>query len=234
MAKYVDSNHYHLWSDALHARALAHQTKNRWDRGTYIRWCINTAWTVLEMSCQDALDDNNISYSFQKNLNEALKAKSFPKLKWGEGLWQNITQIQELRKDSVHRFANEVNLFPEASIGDMVIDVIRKAIVDIYQHTGNKVPKWVADDDDPGWDKGVSFVHTIGTVKGADMNDPCSILIKYIYQDREYVSDVLPPEYDWQSRFETLIEGIRVPITKAIVCQGDKILKEQIFSIRGN
>ena len=234
MAKLVENNHYHLWTDALHARALAHQARNRWDRGTYVRWCINTAWTVLEMSCQDALDDGKISYSFRRNLNQAIEAKSLPKLKWGEGIWQKVTEIQELRKNTVHRFADESDLFPEANTADKTVDVIRQAVKDIYQHVGDTAPKWVLDDEDPGWDKGKSYVNATLTVKGVDPNAPETILIKYVYKDQVHTSDILPKDADWQARFDSFVKGIHAPITKAMVCQGDKILKEQDFSIRGN
>lgn len=68
LTKVVESPHYHLWTDALHARSLARQAHNKWDRGTYVRWCVNTSWTALEVACQDSTEDPNISYSFRKNL----------------------------------------------------------------------------------------------------------------------------------------------------------------------
>ncbi len=234
MIKLVDNNHYHLWSDVLHARALAHQARNKWDRGTYVRWCITTAWTVLEMACQDALEDNQISYSFKQNLDNALKIKSFPELNWGSGIWQKVTEIQKIRKDSVHRFADESNLFPEANVADNAIDVIRKAVTDIYRHTDNDAPKWISDDKDPGWDRGGSFANETVIRKGANPDDPQTIRIKYVYKGREYESDILPPNADWQKYYEEILEGIRVPISKIIVYQGSNVLKEQSFSIRGN
>ena len=69
--KVVENPHYHLWTDALHACALAHEAHNKWDRGTYVRWAVTTSWTVLEIACQDALEERNISYSFRRNLNAA-------------------------------------------------------------------------------------------------------------------------------------------------------------------
>lgn len=234
MIKLVDNNHYHLWTDALHAKALAHQARNKWDRGTYVRWCINTAWTVLEMACQDALEDKDISYRFRQNLDNAIETKSLPKLDWGTGIWQEVRQIQELRKDSVHRFADESNLFPEAEIADKAVDVVRRAVADIYCHTGNIIPKWISDDKDPGWDKGGRFVDASVIKKGANPNDPEIIRIKYVYKDREHESDILPPDADWQSYYEDFLEKIRAPISKVIVYQGNNVLKEQDLSIRGN
>lgn len=100
--KLIRDNHYHLWTDALHARELARQTNNKWDRGTYVRWAITTAWTVLEMACQDALDDKKISYSFRENIDKAITSKALPKLDWGKGIWQKVSAIQTLRINCVH------------------------------------------------------------------------------------------------------------------------------------
>ncbi len=61
MLKLVENNHYHLWTDALYARALSREANNRWDRGTYVRWALLTAWIALEIACQDALEEPNIS-----------------------------------------------------------------------------------------------------------------------------------------------------------------------------
>jgi hypothetical protein len=234
MIKLVENNHYHLWSDALHARSLAHQARNKWDRGTYVRWCITTAWTVLEMACQDALEDNQISYRFKQTLDKAIENKSLPKLNWGSGIWQKVTKMQKLRNDYIHRFANESKLFPEANVADNAIDVIRKAVTDIYLHTGNDSPKWILDDKDPGWDKGSSFARATVIRKGANPDDPQTIRIKYIYKGREHESEILPPDADWQKYYEEFLEGIRAPISKIIVYRGSKILKEASLPIRGN
>jgi len=71
ITKLVESNHYHIWTDAIHARELAKQTNNKWDRGTYVRWTLLTSWIALEMACQDALSDKNISYKFKENLEKS-------------------------------------------------------------------------------------------------------------------------------------------------------------------
>jgi len=64
--KFIDCNHYLLWTDALHLRKLASQTKSKWDKATYIRTTILLAWTVLEIACQDSLNKLDISYSFKR------------------------------------------------------------------------------------------------------------------------------------------------------------------------
>jgi hypothetical protein len=78
--KIVTSPHYHLWTDALHGRALARDAHNKWDRGTYVQWTVTTSWTVLEIACQDALGEPNISYSFRRNLDASIKAQGIPAL----------------------------------------------------------------------------------------------------------------------------------------------------------
>ena len=132
MLKLIKNNHYHIWTDALHARALSHETNNRWDRGSYVRWTIMTSWIALEIACQDALEDPKISYSFRKNLNKAIEGKSLSKLDWSKGLWRQVLTLQELRKNCVHRFSQESDLFPDVSVADEAINTARKAITEIY------------------------------------------------------------------------------------------------------
>lgn len=80
MLKLIENNHYHIWTDALHARALSHEASNRWDRGTYVRWTVMTAWVALEIACQDALEEPRISYSFKDNPSKAIKRNLFQNL----------------------------------------------------------------------------------------------------------------------------------------------------------
>lgn len=236
MQKLVDNNHYHLWTDALHARALAHQANNKWDRGTYIRWTLTTAWTVLEIACQDALEESNISYRFKENLDDAIASKSLSKINWSHGIWQKVRQTQEIRKDYVHRFALEKDLFPEAELADNVIQTIREAIKDIYARAGKVSPKWLDDDDDDrGWDRGRDFGANLTVIRaGADENDPDAIKIAYVYKDREYVSEILAPNADWRPYYEGLIRNIRGPISLVKVYRGSEVIEERNLQIRGS
>lgn len=89
--KIVNDAHYHVWTDALHGRALSHQANNKWDRGTYIRWTITSAWTALETACEEALSVSGIGRRFKDNLNTAVSERGLPPLEWGEGIWQRVT-----------------------------------------------------------------------------------------------------------------------------------------------
>jgi hypothetical protein len=75
MIKLIDSTQYHVWSDPLHARELARQTKNDWDRGAYVRWTIQTAWSAFENFCTEALGASGLGIRFKERFDQALAAK---------------------------------------------------------------------------------------------------------------------------------------------------------------
>jgi len=232
MLKLIEDNHYHIWTDALHARALAHETSNRWDRGTYVRWTIITAWISLEIACQDALKESNISYSFKDNLNSAIASRSFPGLDWGQGVWQRVLELQALRKNCVHRFFTESDLFPEASVADFAIDVTRQAITEIYRHVGEAAPLWVNDNFDRGWaSKGgfQLFGNIYSTPPGVDENAPDTIKIIYVYKDMECIREVLAAGTDPASHVDRLIETIGLPISGIKVYRGETVIQEMQF-----
>lgn len=238
MLKLIEDNHYHVWTDALHARALSHETNNRWDRGTYVRWTLMTSWITLEIACQDALEEPQISYSFKNNLNNAIEEKSFLKLDWGKGIWQKVMSLQELRKNCVHRFSQESDLFPDASVADEAILTVRKAIMEIYNHVEKRAPLWVNDDEDQGWCvKGMFiFGNVYLTPPGVDENAQDTIKITYIYKDNECICDVLPPDTYPEPYVEKLIATIGLPISGIKVYRGHEVINAIQFpmdKIRG-
>ncbi len=195
--KLVDSPHYHIWTDALHARALARQAQNQWDRGTYVRWTIITAWIAFEKACADAVNNPRVGYSFQQEMDDALTKLSLPPIDWGRDIWQRVRQIQEFRKDCVHRTPSQEQLFPEATVADHAISTLRNAIVDIYTRTGKHPPAWIQDDDDRGWDHNRgSLGHLTVSEPGVDPQHPTTIRIAYVYKGREYSYMLLRPETD--------------------------------------
>lgn len=232
--KLVESQHYHIWTDALHARSLAKQANNRWDRGTYIRWTLITSWIVLEIACQDALRESEISYSFKRNLNKAIKEKGFNRLKWGSGIWQRVQELQDKRKGYVHRFISENDYFPDTSVADESIEIVRKAVVDIYQHVNRPVPAWIQDDYDRGWDSGKKFDANLTLIHaGADKSDPNVIKIYYVYQGNEKLSDVLPSGTKYMPYVNDLINSLRVPASEIKVYEGDNLVYKKELNMRG-
>jgi len=232
--KIVETPHYHLWTDALHARALAHQARNKWDRGTYVRWAVTTAWTVLEIACQEALQEPRISYSFRRKLDAALRDRSLPPLDWGSGLWQKVTEIQEARKGYVHRFVQESDLFPFADVADKAIAAIRDAVVSIYQHVGRVPPRWIQDDEDRGWDKGRGWSACSTVIRaGASLDDPRVVKICFVCENEEHLHEVLPSGTDPGPYLDDLIEHVRVPISAVRAYEGDKLVVERVIPMRG-
>jgi len=233
MLKLIENNHYHIWTDALHARALSHETNNRWDRGTYVRWTIMTGWIALEIACQEALEEPKISYRFKDNLDKAIKRKSLLKLDWGKGIWQQVANLQEVRKNCVHRFSKESDLFPDASIADQAINTARNAITAIYNHVGKDVPHWVNDDEDQGWAiKGMTVFGNLYSIPpGVDENAPDTIKITYIYKAKECIRDVLPANTDPSPYIDRLVKSIGLPISGIKVYRGNKVIQEIQFTM---
>jgi hypothetical protein len=213
--KIVDSVHYHIWTDALHARELARQTKNDWDRGTYVRWVITSAWTALEMVCGDALGSEGIGRRFKSNLDAAIAKNKLSSLNWESGIWQRVLGIHHARKDFVHVNASQSSLFPPVEMADNAINDIRAAIEDLFGKMGKPAPLWVHDDEDRGWDKGK---HTVGhgmiVRAGVDLGSPNAVRIGYVYNGEEHICDILPDGTDPREVINQLIQNIRVPVSR--------------------
>ena len=229
--KIIEDNHYHLWTDALHARQLARQTNNKWDRGTYIRWTIITAWTVFEIACQDALEDKDIPRNFRNNLDAAIKNKSLPKLNWGCGIWQRVEKIHQLRIICVHRFISENDLFPKTVLAEQTIEIIRNAVREIYQHVGKTIPAWVRDDYDEGWAVKSGFTIEASMHDSTFENVPGAVKITYEYKDQERISEILPPGSDPEPSVQKLEENFYMPISAIRVYVDNNLIKEVPFEV---
>ena len=232
--KIVESHHHHLWTDALHARSLAHQAKNKWDRGTYVRWAVTTSWTVLVIACQDALNDRHIFYRFRVNVDGALLLGAFPPLDWSSGIWQRVRRLQRQRRSYIQRFLAEDDLFQEVVVADNAIVVVREAVVAIYQHVARPGPIWIQDDDDRGWDSEEERDATLaGGHAAADWEDPGSIHVRFRHGEEESTAHVLPNGVDFMPYVEDLLKRSGVQISKIEVYQGDELIYEQDVPRRG-
>ncbi len=149
--KLITSEQSHLWNDALHARALARQTLDDWYRGTYVRWTVTTAWTVLEICCRDALGNNRIGNRFKDDVNAAIAQNGFSPIAWGGGVWQTVLELQPLRTKYTHMLVQQDELWPDTEVADRAIVVVRNAVKDIYRIANKQIPEWVDMDEDDGW-----------------------------------------------------------------------------------
>lgn len=134
----------------------------------------------------------------------------------------------------MHRFVTETDLFPEANVADDAINAIRSAIIEIYSHVGCPVPPWTADNDDRGWDKGSRSMAALSAVHaGADTDSEETIRVCYVAKEREFTSDVLPPDFDWRPYAEGLLKRVNVPISKIRVYRGSDLIHDQDIEMRG-
>jgi hypothetical protein len=233
--KLVDTLHYHLWTDALHLRTLAHQARNRWDRGTYVRSTLIAAWTTLETACNDALGVKDIGYSFCRNLNAAIDQKNFPKLDWSQGVWQKASELLTLRKEFVHQGISNRHRFAQSDQADKAINGCRDAIKAIYTHVGKAAPAWVDDDYDPGFEEKPGGSFNLSVIRGgADPNHPDTVRIVYVYKDQERLDGNYPPGTDHKPLLDDLIRRMRVPISNVRAYRGNDLLEERELLMRGN
>lgn len=236
LPKYVNDNHYHLWTDALHGRTLAHQAANKWDRATYVRWTIVTAWTVLEVACQEAFSDKDISYRFKENLVRAVKRAGLSALEWGRGVWQRVSELQDQRNSLMHRFATEHDLFPDAEVADEAIEIVREAVKAIYEHARKPVPGWIDDREDRGW----ASLGLMGSVSltvieaGVDPEADDTIRVLYVREGEENTTQVMAPEKDWKVEVEKIRTNIRVPISGLRAYRGKELIYEEKVRMRGS
>jgi hypothetical protein len=232
----VDSTQCHLWTDALHARQLAREALNKWDRGTYVRMAVTTVWIALETSCQEALDTIDIGYRFKKNLDRAIKSASLPPIDWSQGSWQKVRALQVLRKAFVHRFLSLQEMFPEAAVAEDAIETVRIAIIDIFTRTGKPVPTWIGLNDSRGWQSRSMFGGATITMghHGAKMDDPNTVKIYLVIDGEEKLTTVLPSGHDPTESVEHLLTHVNVPISAIRVYDSGQLVKNLIVNMRGN
>lgn len=236
MFKLVESTQYHLWTDALHGRSLARQANNDWDRGTYVRWTILSAWSAFEMVCGDVLQASGLGMRFKDNFDKAVADMGLPRVDWGQGIWQRTLKIYEVRKEftHVHPTIADARLLAPASEAEQAIAVLRDAIAEVCRVAGLAPPPWVNDDDDRGWDAGSkSMAHVMLIRPGADPDGPDSVRIAYVIDGREYVCDIFPPGTPHGPQFDDLIKRLNVPVQSLRAYRGKDLLEERPLRARG-
>ena len=236
MPTIVDSTECHLWTDALHSRQLAREAMNKWDRGTYVRMCVTTSWTAIEVACQEALACANIGYRFKENLDRAVASASLPPIDWSTGIWQKVRLLQELRKSHIHRFASLSDMFPLASIADDAIETARMAIERIFAHVGQPPPTWTGLDEARGWQVRSSFGTAVLTTghAGVQIADPLTVRIVMVIDGEEKLTTVLPAGYDPSSEVAQLFQSASVPINGIRVYEDGELKQDLVVNMRGN
>jgi hypothetical protein len=217
-------------------RELARAARNKWDRGTYVRNCVATAWIALETSCQDALSSNAIGYSFKANLDKAVADSSLPQIDWSFGLWQQVRGLQETRKSYVHRFLALSDMFPPVLVAENAITIVRSAVIDIYARAHKSEPGWVHIDASRGWDAAslvgsatISQAHL-----GASFDDPNTTRVYLVIGGEEQLTSVFPTGHDARQTVEELFKSVKVPIDGIRVYDKGVPILDFTVAMRGN
>lgn len=113
---------------------------------------MTTAWTVLEMCCRDALEEQGIGNRFKDDINAALNEKGLNSVNWGSGLWQKVIELKELRREYTHIDLPQKDLWPDIQIAENAINIVREASKDIYLRANKPFKSWLEDDSDRGWE----------------------------------------------------------------------------------
>jgi hypothetical protein len=238
LVKMIGTSQYHLWTDALHARALAIQadaTGDVVDRGTYVRWTIITAWICFETACEDALDVRGLGYDFKRTLNESIKKLGLEPVDWGQGLWQQVAAVHSSRKDYIHVAMPQKELLADVDEADDAVSVLRDAIKDVYVRAGKSWPAWVEDDSDKGFSiTAAPSMEAAGTTikRGANPSDPHAIRIAYVLKGREVVDEICPPGTEVMPRFFDLLRRLQQPVSAVRAYRGEELICEWTLTMR--
>jgi hypothetical protein len=238
MIKVIDSIQYHVWSDALHARELARQTGSEWDRGAYVRWAIQTAWSAFENVCADALGAGGLGMRFREKFDEAVAAKGLPAVDWGQGIWQGALQVYGVRKDFVHVVpgVSQAKLMAPLSEAEKAIAVLRDAIKAVSDLVGIPHPMWANDDSDRGWGgPRRGFGETIDAYvirAGIDENDPDNVRITYVLRGQEHLTEIAPPGTPHVPLLDRLIGSLNIPVEAVRAYRGSYLLEERKTKMR--
>ncbi|WP_049768525.1 hypothetical protein [Anaeromyxobacter sp. Fw109-5] len=233
--KLIDSTQYHLWADALHARQLARTTKDEWDRGAYVRWAVNTAWTAFENYATDLLSAQGLGMRFKKRFDDALAANRLPKVNWGSGVWQRALAVYQLRKDFTHVAAitNSAVLRPPIADAEKAIETMREAVKALAAHAGAASPPWVEDDGAAGFGSRTGdYAIGVLTMAGADPEHPETVRITYVWEGKEYVDLYAPPGTAWEPLLDRLQGALNVPATAIRAYRGQTLLSERLLNAR--
>jgi len=232
-AKLVDNANFHIWTDALHARELARRAQDQWNRGTYVRWAVNSAWMAFEMACEDALEVSGLKPDFWRGLDDAVAAKGLVPLDRSQGIWSSIARIHNLRRDYTHPGITQSKLFAPVQQAEDAIRCLRDGIGSVYGHAGKPTPRWVQADKDMGYPQ-VSVAHVVLIHPGVTRDTPNMIRVTHIYQDHEYDLEWLPPGADWRPIVDRFIAEVRIPISKVLVYEGSQIIFSRDLPMRGS
>jgi hypothetical protein len=141
------------------------------------------------------------------------------------------------RKSFTHSVQDQTTLFPDRTVADEAIRILRLATKDMYARVGKADPKWVEDDEDiydprkPGFN---AYAVPTLVMPGGDSPDAMRIAIVLTLDGKEYVVRAEPPGTDPEPIIESILAGMRMAVSAVRVYQGDELIKEDPVNMRGN
>ena len=127
-------------------------------------------------------------------------------------------------------------MFPDSSVADNAIEVVREAIKDIYLRSGKEYPEWVDIREVKGWDKQSQFgMATVSqTHLGSSFEDPNTKRIYIVINSEEKLTSVFPSGHDTSKAVAELLQSVNVPIESIRVYDCGELVEDNIVMMRGN
>ncbi len=236
MIKLIESRAYHLWTDALHRRALARQTSDNWDRGTYVRWTIISAWMTFESVCAEVLEEDGLGNRFKDKMDEAVSRNGLSQIDWSHGIWQKILKVYGVRKEFTHvrQSGDPARLITPIEDAEFAVATLREGIHAVCALAGIPDPIWAADDTDPGWIGRRMLGATMLLTHAGATDDPNAVRITFVSQEVENLSEVAPSGTPHGALLDALIPRLKVPVSAVRAYHGNVLVEEREFFARGS
>ncbi len=202
-----------------------------------MRWAIQTAWSAFENFCSDALAADGLGTRFKDRFNAAVAAKHVQAVDWGQGIWQQVLRVYELRKGFIHvvpSISHEKLKTPLEDAENAIV-VLRDGIKAAAALVGLPTPLWVDDDEDRGWQgthNGFSSTADGYVVRaGVDENDSANVLIVYVLRDEEHMVEIALPGTPHGPLLERLLGSLNVPVEAVRAYRGPTLIEERKMRI---
>jgi hypothetical protein len=125
-------------------------------------------------------------------------------------------------------------LFSEVAEGEFAISTVRDAVKDIYARARKLPLKWIDDDDDREWDGGIKDMADATVIRaGVDEESGDTLRLTYIYEGKEYESDVRPYDAGYEALLDKLVVAVNVPIAEFRAYRGSALLTVRKLHVRG-
>lgn len=233
ISRSVEWPHYHVWTDALRGRDLARKAHDEWDRGTFVRWSMQSAWAAFEEEARSVLNLHHYGARFWDRFDSALTALGVAPPSRGSGLWQQMSEVYAERNKYLHLSIVDQNdlLLSDAKSAETAISAIRQAVHDLHRMLNSTAPEWIDDDVLPQHQ--IASCLTVGH-QLRDVDDPRNIRITYLYADRESTPSILPPDADPFPAMHEVIKNTIIPISRVRAYRADDVIAEISVKMRGS